>query len=113
MEIPDILNYEIPELITFDKGIISGKGIYSTMDSMVAFLKHNLSNDSLVRRCFKLVACLHRNGNKAVRSAIENTFIHSLSFIDLLCCNERNRVRALMPDTLYLLYIDRVVYFGV
>jgi hypothetical protein len=102
---------EIPEI---SDALPPNSGIYNTMNIVREYacqkaIEHNYGR---LRKCFSLAAALYERGSTAVKCAVENVFVYSMSRIFSLAAGDRRRVKALMPHSLQNLYTAQVHHHG-
>lgn len=66
----------------------------------------------IVKKCFQVADRLYSKGNSVVRIAVENVFVYSFDGLFQSCNAERRNVMALVPVTLYTLYINQHYQHG-
>ena len=71
---------------------------------------HNLKE---AKSCFQVASKLHKSGDKTVKSAIENVFVYSFSYLPVANTAELKTIKGLIPQTLYALYMNQVMHQGV
>ena len=112
LEIPMYLTVALPEI----KNDLQGKknNLFELINTLFAFTCGQIQahNFSAVKRCFKLADKLYSKGNKTVKSAIENSFVYSFTKMFLSYPEEKQQLLALMPISLYTLYIGQVCHNG-
>jgi hypothetical protein len=101
-ELPEV-SVEIPELAALD--------IHSTIQSLTNYArqKASVSDFSEVKRCMLFAEKMYSKGNKYVKDVIENVFVYSFSI--LLSCERRQKTKllALMPLSLYSVYVQQIL----
>ena len=113
IEIPIYLEQAIPEI---SAELPDGKkrNASETMNALIEFMCKNIKahNFGVVKRCLRLVDKLYTKGNRAVRNAIENVFVFSFTRLFLIYPDEKQQLMAIIPMTLYTLYIEQVCHRG-
>ncbi len=71
--------------------------------------EHNLGK---LQRCFSLAAELYEKGSASVKCAVENVFVYSLSRIFSIAPEDKDRIKAIIPDSLRGLYMAQVLHHG-
>ena len=67
-------------------------------------------NDQVAKKCFRLADKLYRHGDRAVKRAVENVFVFSLSSVLQSCGRERPEVLPLVPRSLRNVYLKQVLH---
>lgn len=82
---------------------------YAAMQALadITVYEVNEHNFNMVRRCFDIAEKLYNRGNNAVKNAVENVFVYS-SFTTILHCPDKKKILAIIPITLYTLYINQL-----
>ena|ERR1043165_8638780 len=106
-----VVQEEIPEI---SDSLPPEGGIYDTLGVFreYAFDKAREHNYNGLRKCFTLAASLYEKGSGSVKCAVENVFVYSISRIFSLASEDRQRIKALMPQTLQSLYMAQVLHHG-
>ena len=88
--------------------------VYEIMDSLFNFTCKNIENQNfkVIKRCFKIVDKLYNKGNKSVKSAIENVFVYSFTKLFQKYPAEKVSILAIIPITLYTIYMKQVYHVG-
>ena len=83
------------------------KSPYAVMRALADYTQQSISahNYQVVKKCFAVADKLYCRGNKSVQNAVQNVFVYSLTRIFQGCPLERGTVQAMIPVTLYSLYI--------
>lgn len=70
--------------------------------------RHNIA---MVKKCFGIAEELYFKGNSAVKNAIENIYIYSLSNIFTACENKlyRKHIEGMVPTRLYSAYVQQIL----
>ena len=69
-------------------------------------IRHNLN---AAKKCMSLIEQLYHKGNNAVKNAIENVYIFSLSHSFFHDEDEKKQIMGIMPEFLFKLYKEQVV----
>ena len=113
VELPMYLEDAIPE-ISHDLVLNCETNAYSAMNTLTAFTSENIEahNYNVVKRCFLLADKLYSKGNGIVKNAVENVFV--FSFTRMFDCfpAEKKQILAILPISLYSLYITQVCHCG-
>lgn len=88
--------------------------IYEAMNTLITYLCKNIKdhNYKMVKRCFDIADKLYTKGNEAVKNAIQNVFVYSFTKIFHTYTEEKQQLLALLPMSLYTLYIGQVHHRG-
>lgn len=91
-----------------------GTSIYRQVDVLSHYVADAVYENKVgaARRALKLMDHLYRDGNGAVRCAVENVFVFSLSGILTRLGSNRERLLRLMPMTLFTVYMHQVLHKG-
>ena len=91
-----------------------GRDIYNTLQIIREYACEQAKehNYSLLQKCFKLAEALYEKGSGAVRGAVENVFVYSLSRILSLVPEDKQKIKSLMPASLQTLYMNQVFHRG-
>jgi hypothetical protein len=102
---------EIPEI---SDSLPPEGGIYNTLNVVreYACQKAREHNYNRLRACFMLAAALYEKGSNAVKCAVENVFVYSISRIFSLAPEDRQRIKSLTPQSLQSLYTAQVHHHG-
>lgn len=115
LEIPMYLEDALPEIAPELKVNINiNSNAYDAMNILTLFTyKHIQQHDfNIVKRCFRITDKLYDKGNAAVKGAIENVFVYSFTKMFLSYPSEKQKLLAMIPMTLYSLYITQVCNKG-
>src|ERR1043165_651323 len=90
---------EIPEL---SDSIPPENGIYHALNVVREYACENARehNYNRLQKCFNLTTALYEKGSSAVKCAVENVFVYSISHIFSIAPEDRQRIKALMPRKL-------------
>ena len=101
-ELPEVSD-EIPQLAALD--------IHSTIQGLTDYTRNKASLNDLteVKRCMLFAEKMYGKGNKYVRDVSENVFV--FSFSSMLLCERKQKMRllALIPLSLYSLYVQQIM----
>jgi hypothetical protein len=108
-EVPMYLKEALPE-IAQDLKIEADNNAYKQMDMLTAFTRKNIQahDYKVVKRCFKIADKLYNKGNAVVKNAVQNVFVYSFTNIFQTCSPEKPTVLALLPMSLYTIYITQI-----
>ena len=87
---------------------------YTAMHSLldVTCRKVKESNYKTAKKCLKIASKLYDRGNQTVKNAVENVYVYSLSNILYARSVDKAKILAIIPMTLYTLYIKQVSQSG-
>jgi hypothetical protein len=90
------------------------RSIYKQVDVLSHYVADAVCDNEIrsTRQALKLVDLLYEDGNSAIRSAIENVFVFSISGTLARLGANRERLLRLMPGTLFTIYINQVLHKG-
>ncbi len=90
------------------------KSVYRQMDVLSHYIADSACNNELsaVRQALLLADRLYAEGNSTIKGAIENVFVFSLSGTLCRVGANRKHLLALIPITLFTLYINQVMHKG-
>lgn len=113
LEIPAYLEEAVPE-ISSDLKINNTGNAYDVMNMLMVFTFNNIKahNYKVVKRCFKIADKLYNRGNTIVKNAVQNVFVYSFTKMFERYPAEKQELLALLPMTLYSLYIRQVCHSG-
>lgn len=88
--------------------------IYDAMHTLTTFMGKNIKahNYKVVKKCFDIAGKLYDKGNKVVKDAVQNIFVYSFTQIFHTYAAEKKEVLALLPMTLYSLYMAQIHHNG-
>jgi predicted SnoaL-like aldol condensation-catalyzing enzyme len=113
LEIPMYLEEAIPEI---SNELNEGKkyNAFVLMNSLVLFTYKNIKahNYKTVKKCFKVADKLYSKGNGMVKNAVQNVFVYSFTRMFQSHPAEKEKLLAIIPMTLYSLYIAQVCHKG-
>ncbi|MBC8034660.1 MAG: hypothetical protein H7Y03_10970 [Chitinophagaceae bacterium] len=111
-EVPALIADELPEVAP-DLRFISAIGnVNESIAVLTTYTRKMILSHKFYQanKCMQLACKIYNKGNNAVRSAVENVFIYSFSFIRMSCnTTEWQLVRASIPMPLYSAYIKQVM----
>ena len=113
LEIPIYIEEALPEIHT--DLVLNNKGnAYDVMNTLMAFTFKNIKahNYTVVKRCFKIADKLYNRGNTIVKNAVQNVFVYSFTKMFQNYPAEKQELLAILPMTLYSLYITQVHHSG-
>ncbi len=101
-EFPQVSN-DIPELAALD--------IHSTIQGLTDYAKQKATlNDFLeVKKCMLFAEKMYGKGNKYVKDVIENIFVYSFSSMLLCERSQKMKLLALIPLSLYSVYVQQIL----
>ncbi len=113
LEMPMYLQEALPE-ISSELKLDKTCNPFTLMHTLTEFTGENIKehNYTVVKRCFKVADKLYSKGNGTVKNAVQNVFIYSLTNIFQTCKLEKSRVLAMLPISLYTLYLTQVYHSG-
>lgn len=113
LEIPMYLEEALPEL-AIDMDENKKNNPYDLMNTLMAFTCKNINghNFKIVKRCFQLADKLYNKGNMAVKNAVQNVFVYSFTTMFERYPAEKKQLLAILPITLYSLYIAQIHHIG-
>lgn len=107
-ELAGFLEQELPEYKTTwqDKT----KSPYTTMQALLQVTSQKIEENDFkgVKKCLKTVSELHERGNNIVKNAVENIYIYSFANLIYSAGTGKAKLFALVPITLYTLYINQL-----
>jgi len=113
-EVSSMLREEIPQLAGKVYPSNISLEVYASMNYFSDFTKHAVQKHdfNLAKKCFALAERLYRQGDRIVRSLIENIFVYGFSDFFPDDKTERLVIRSIIPPKLYSLYINQVMQSG-
>jgi hypothetical protein len=113
LEIPMYLEDAIQEF-SHDLVLNSKANAYGAMNTLTTFTSENIEthNYNVVKRCFLLADKLYSKGNGVVKNAVEIVFVFSFTRMFNNFPAERKQLLAMLPVTLYSVYITQVCHCG-
>lgn len=113
LEVPMFLEEAVPNI---KSDICDGhcNRAYDLMSSLSAYTCQNITAHDFktVKRCFQVAEKLYDKGNAVVKNAVQNVFVYSFTNIFQKYPVERQRLMAIMPISLYSLYIAQINHCG-
>lgn len=90
------------------------KSIYRQVDVLSHYVADTVCENEVksTKQALKLIDRLYAEGNSAIKGAIENVFVFSLSGTLARLGNNRERLLRLIPMTLFTIYINQVLHKG-
>lgn len=90
------------------------RSIYRQLDVLSHYIADTVCDNNVksTRQALKLIDRLYADGNSAIRSAIENVFVFSLSGTLSRLGQNRERLLRLIPMTLFTIYMHQVLHKG-
>lgn len=112
-EIPMYLENALPD-ISKDFGDNKKNNPYVAINALITFTCKNIKshNFQVVKKCFQVAEKLYIKGNTIVKNAIQNVFVYSFTMMFQSFPAEKQKLMAILPLTLYTLYISQVHYMG-
>ena len=115
-EVPVCLIEEVPEIETDLKRSYNTLNVFKSLQCFASFTRNKVvAHDfKVVKKCFSTIDNIYVKGDKAVKDAIENVYVFSLSFIMQGCSREeRALLHSMMPLNLYTTYVNQVLKSGI
>ena len=113
LEVPAYLHDAFPEI---DEKIKMKEkiSVYSLMQTLVDFTSQQIQKGNLnaATKCFKLADKLYTRGNSAVKNAVDNVFVYSLSNLLGTYPRKRTQLLSVLPIGIYTLYIQQLKHSG-
>ena len=90
------------------------KSLYKQVDVLAHYVADKADEENLteVKQALRLADDLYEQGNGRVRSAIENVLVYSFKGLFLHAGHNRHKLMALVPVTLFTLYMNQVLHRG-
>jgi len=109
-ELPEYISKDIPELSAICQAEPC-KNAYSVVRLILNFTKQNViqHNVKVAKKCLQVAEKLYKKGNGVVKNAIENVFIYSFSHTFFHNDEERKEMMAMVPDSLYKVYVQQML----
>ena len=113
LEIPMYLAEALPE-ISPDLTSAQKSNPYVAMNSLLTFTCDNIRahNFNTVKTCFQVADKFYSKGNAMVKNAVQNVFVFSFTKMFHNHPAEKKELMAIIPITLYSLYISQVFHGG-
>jgi len=113
LEIPMYLEEALPEI---SRDLVSNKksSAFDLMTALIGFTSKNIKehNYKSVKRCFQIADKLYSRGNSIVKNAVQNVFVYSFTNMFQNYPAEKKQLLAILPITLYSLYISQIYHNG-
>ena len=112
-EIPMYLENVLPEL-SKRANVPKKNNAYKLMDELLVYTIKNIKqqNYKVVKQCFKIADKLYCKGNAVVKNAVENVFVYSFTTIFQSCPAQKKKLLAMLPLTLFTVYMSQVYHSG-
>ena len=112
-EIPGYIAEELPEL-SQDLAVTTKSGAFAFMKTLLEFTFKSIRerNYNIAKRCFHVAARIYEKGNATVKNAVQNVFVYSFTRMFQLFPLEKEHLMAIIPVSLYTLYIAQVHHAG-
>ena len=112
-EMPSYVHDSIPELDN-ELEALGKTNPYSVMRTLLDFTsrKAKEQNLPLVKKSFEIADKLYTRGNNIIRNAVENVYVYSLEKVLHTSGIDSARILAIIPMTLYTLYIKQACHRG-
>ena len=109
-EVPDLIERQIPDLATDINNTREKVNIYQTMQTLLQFTGRKIQEHNYlsVKQCFAIAEKLYEKGNRSVQNAVENVFVFSFSNLLPADSAEKKKILAIVPITIYSLYIHQL-----
>lgn len=115
-EVPVCLIEELPEIEKDLKLIYPSINVFKRIQCFANFTRNKVvvHDFKVVKKCFSTIENIYIKGDIAVKDAIKNVFVYSLSLI-MQGCNrkERKQIHSMMPLTLYTAFFNQVLKSGI
>jgi len=113
-EVGGILRAELPQLATKACPARMSLEVYAFINYFTDYTREVVERHdfSAATKCFQVAENLFRQGDRMVRMLVENVFVYGFSALLPKDHKERSRVRSLIPDILYDVYIKQVMQPG-
>ena len=110
LEAVHLIDSEFPQLAKLYKRSPLTSDFYKSIQRLLDFsrkavLDYNLN---LSRKCFSVAKTLLNQGDNAIRTAIEKSFIYSFSPFAKSGESERKRLKFFMPDDFYSIFVRKI-----
>jgi len=104
-EIPDVFEKELPEIT--DEVEVNKGNIFRILNSFTIYTKKcaEIGNINKLKSCFVIADKLLKEGNNAVKSAVENVYIISVSTLFEIVSPTQELVKKVLPDSLKNAYL--------
>ena len=107
-EVPDFLEDELPEIkIELEK---NNKNIFNLLHVFTSYTKKcaEIGNINKLKSCFVIANKLLREGNNAVKSAVENVYVFSVSSLIEIASPIQKQVQKILPENLKNAYLNHI-----
>jgi hypothetical protein len=107
-EVPQYIGHKLPEIENDLKELELTGDIHESIQVLTDFTKRMVITKDLKKagKCLELAEKLFQKGNRQVKQAINNVFVHSFSCLKLAARGrDWNTLLSCMPSTLYGLYL--------
>ncbi len=113
LEIPMYLEEALPEM-PYELTDTKQRTAYDLLGALASFTCKNIKdqNYKTVKRAFQLADKLYTKGNGVVKSAVENVFVYSFTRMFSTYPNEKKALLAILPMTLYTIYLSQACHKG-
>ena len=113
-ELPGLLRQEMPAMAMHLNACQPSLEIYVFVNEFVKYTRHAIEdhNFELAKKSFNLADKIYCNGDRQVKVLIENSFVYSMSSFMPAGLQERHRIRAIIPNRLYSLYLKQIMQSG-
>lgn len=106
-----LVQQEIPEVAS---RLPHDCDIYSALSVVQEYAHQNAreKNYSRLRQCFTVAASLYETGSSAVKCAVENIFVYSISRLYAQTPEVKARIKEMIPEPLRNIYTAQVLHHG-
>lgn len=115
-EVPACMEDELPEIKEELSHVASSVNAFKALQCLADYTRKmvSLHNYSIVKKCFAVAEHIYDAGNAVVKNAVENVFVYSFSSIINRCeAQERTQLHAIMPLSLYSVYVRQILRSGI
>jgi hypothetical protein len=114
-EVIHTIRQHLPMVATDFESNLNPNKLYPLLNNFTQYTKSVIraNNSQQVKECFAIAARLYHDGDRNVRSMIENTFVFCFSSFFSDDENENERIRSMFPDDLYQVYIQQTIKSGI
>jgi hypothetical protein len=111
----ELLGNELPSTNELMERKADSSNVYKTIQYFADFTKQLIQNGNFkeVKHCFKIADKMLQQGNSAVKNAIENVFVFSLSSVLDMSNPICDKVKSLLTDSLRKEYQNQVNASGI
>ena len=113
LEIPMYLDEALPDM--HHDLIVNKEGSpYEIMKMLTDYTSQVIKehNYKVAKRCFQVADKLYCKGNHNVKNAVQNVFVYSFTRMFQIYSAEKQQLLAMLPITLYTLYITQLNHGG-